>query len=254
MELYLFSNIPAVVQSLQKYCFRSETSKIIHFSAFDTKLLTPEVLIILEPFRIKNIYVTISPIWKQYLILHSRETKLVVMGFCEFQSTNYIDILNFPMPIDSFLENVLPVSANWELPIDGANMLDRIDGFFEGHGGVSVISKLNELCQTLQIAYTNLKDGSNSFEELKKDLLLPFAVSEWQEVIARWQYSLPLFEYLPFYPTIQEINEIFSDLSENFACFFPQEDLFLATMMDVKLKQVHQKLLEIDRLYIRNSL
>jgi len=250
MELYLFSNIPAVVQSLQKYCFQSEPSNITHFSSFDTRLLAPEVLIILEPFLIKNIYFTISTIWRRYLSIHAPETRLVVMGVCEFQSVNYIDILNFPAKITSFLKNALPVTADWQIPIDGANILDRIRRFFAGHGGVSVVSKLSGLRQTLDIAYSKLREGSNTFEELKKELLLPFAIVEWQEVITRWQYSLPLFEYLPFYPTIQEITEIFSDLSENFACFFPQEDLFLEQQIDMKLNHVHKKLLEIDQLYI----
>lgn len=253
MELYLFSNIPAVVQSLQKYCFQSESPEIAHFSSFDTRLLAPEVLIILEPFLVKNIYFTISPIWKRYLSIHAPETRLVVMGVREFQSANYIDILNFPPKIDYFLENALPVNVDWEVPIDGASMLNRLHRFFEGHGGISVVSKLSGLLQTLDIAYNKLREGANTFDELKKELLLPYAIAEWQQIITRWQFSLPLFEYLPFYPTIQEITEIFSDLSKNFTCFFPQENLFLATQMDVKLKQVHQKLLEIDRLYIRNN-
>jgi len=174
------------------------------------------------------------------------------MGFSEFQSTNYIDILNFPKQVSSFFESALPVRADWQPPIDGANMQDWVERFFEGHGGVSVVSKLTALYQTMDIAYNKLLDGSTTFEEVKANLLVPLAETEWKEIMSRWEYYLPLFEYLPFYPTIQEINEIFSAFIRNFPCFFDQEDLFLETQFDEKLKQVNQKLTEVDRLYIRN--
>ena len=254
MEIFFYSNISDVVQSLEKYCFQSKSHQITHFDSYVSTLNSPAILIIFDPFRIKNIYFTISPIWKHYLSIHSPETKLVVMGVSEFESANYIDILNVPTQIDDFLDKALTVNDEWELPIDGANMQDWIERFFEGHGGTSVVSKLTGLCQTLDIAYQKLADGSNSFDEIKKELLLPLAISEWQEVITRWQYYMPLFEYLPFYPAFQEINEIFSDLSENFSCFFAQETLFLDQRVDVKLKQINQKLTEIDRLYIRSRL
>ena len=105
--------------------------------------------------------------------------------------------------------------------------------------------------QTIDIASQKLIDGSYTFDEIKNNLLLPYAIPEWQEVMSRWQYYFPLFQYLPFYPTIQEIQEIFSDLSENFTCFFHKENLLLEKQINVKIKQVSQKLTEIDRLYIR---
>jgi len=252
MEIFLYSNIPEVVHSLQKYYFQFETPKIKFFSAFETKLQSASTIIILEPFRIKNIYFIISPLWKRYLSVHTPDTKLVVLGFCEYQGDNYIDILNFPDDFIARVKNARSVSSNWDIPIDGADMLKWIEGFFEGHGGSSVMSKLNELHQTIDIASQKLIDGSYTFDEIKNDLLLPYAIPEWQELMSRWQYYFPLFQYLPFYPTIQEIQGIFSDLSENFACFFREENLLLKKQINVKIKQVSQKLTEIDRLYIRS--
>jgi len=173
------------------------------------------------------------------------------MGFCNFQSRNYIDLLNLPEDFETYVENALPVSEEWEIPIDGADMLDYLKRFFEGHGGNSLLSKLNAVRQTFNIAYTQIVNKEATFNEIWNELLLPFAKPEWQELINRWQNYYPYFEYLPFYLAMQEISKKFSEISEFFACINPQEKLFLNQGIDSQLTSIYHKLSEIDRLYIR---
>jgi len=173
------------------------------------------------------------------------------MGFCNFQSRNYIDLLNLPKDFNAYVENALPVSADWEIPIDGANMLDYLKRFFEGHGGNSLLSKLNQLKQSVNIAHTQIVNKESSFKEMWDEMLLPYARPEWQELLNRWKNYYPYFEYLPFYPAMQDINQKFSEISEFFSCNIPPERLFLTLNIDSSLKQIHQSLTEIDRLYIR---
>jgi len=173
------------------------------------------------------------------------------MGFCNFQSRNYIDLLNLPKDFNAYVENALPVSADWEIPIDGADMLEYLKRFFEGHGGNSLLSKLNQLKQSINIAQIQIVNKEAVFQEIWKALLLPYAKPEWQELINRWQNYYPYFEYLPFYPTMQEISKKLSEASELFICDKPSEKLFLDLNIDSSLKQIQQQLTEIDKLYIR---
>lgn len=226
-----------------------------NYSKLDTTslnlLFQSHPIIIIDPFLINQIYFTISPFWKRYLARQAPETRLIVMGFVEYRSRNYIDLLNLPEDFEAFLENAQPVNAEWEIPIDGANMLEYMQRFFEGHGGQSLLSKLNAVMMTFNIACTNLSDGVSSFEEVWHELLRPYGLPEWRELLARWKNYWPYFEYLPFFPTMQEIDAIFSDISAVLSCERLDKSLFLQHSFDEKLSEVHQKLTEIDRLYIR---
>lgn len=247
MEITFLSSSEDILLVLKK----SNFSKFnINLNTFvNNKLFTSVILI--EPYLINNIYFAISPIWEHYLAIHSPNTKLIVMGFCNYQSRNYIDLLNLPKDFNAYVENALPVSEDWEIPIDGADMLEYLKRFFAGHGGNSLLSKLNQLKQSVNIAYTQIVNKESTFEEIWQELLLPYAKPEWQELLNRWENYYPYFEYLPFYPTIQEISKIFSEISEFFACINPQEKLFLNKGFDSQLTSIYQKLSEIDRLYIR---
>lgn len=244
-------------------CQRKGTANLLidkYFNETDIQLISEMVffqysttkrILIIEPYRLKNIYFTISLIWKNFLAIHSPKTKLIVMGFCNFQSRNYIDLLYLPEDFEAYMENALSVSEDWEIPIDGADMRDYLKRFFEGHGGNSLLSKLNQLKQSINIAQTQIVNKEAAFQEIWDELLLPYAKPEWQELINRWKNYYPYFEYLPFYATMQEIDKKFLKLSEIFTCDEPSEKLFLNLDIDAALTHIHQQLTEIDRLYIR---
>jgi len=247
MKIIILSNISIVFSTLQSNYFTKHKIDKLNLN----HPLNYKNFVLIEPFKIKNIYFTISPIWKYYLAVHSPNTKLIVMGFMNYQNSNYVDLLNLPKDFNTYVENALPVSANWEIPIDGADMLDYLKRFFAGHGGNSLPSKLNAIRQTFNIAYTQLANKQTNFKEIWNELLLPYGKPEWRELMNRWQNYYPYFEYLPFYPTIQEIDQKFSEISEFFTCINPKEKLFLNQGFDSQLTSIYQKLSEIDRLYIR---
>ena len=136
--LYYFAAIKEIFNPLAKYYFR----KSFNFNFLnDIDKRKIKLLLLIDKFKIYKISFTISPIWKHYLAIHSPNTKLIIMGFCNFQSPNYIDLLNLPKNFEEFVENALPVSEDWEIPIDGADLQMYLKRFFEGHGGKSFLSK-----------------------------------------------------------------------------------------------------------------
>jgi len=242
--LYYISNIKELYETLKLHYFKKEISKYKYNS-------TANNLIIVEPFRIDNKYSTISPIWKNYLAINYPNTKLIVMGFMDFQSRNYIDLFHLPNNFNEYLENALPVSEDWEIPIDGADILEYIKRFFAGHGGNSVLSKLNSLRQTFNIAYTGLADGSLSLDEIHNELLFPFGKVEWEELLNRWQNYYPYFEFLPFKPAMEKINNTFTDINEFFSDENITKQIFSEKQINERLDKVYSELHKIDELYIR---
>jgi len=169
----------------------------------------------------------------------------------DFQSRNYIDLFKLPKDFDEYLENSLSVSEDWEIPIDGADILEYIKRFFAGHGGNSVLSKLNSLRQTFNIAYTGLADGSLSLDEIQNELLFPHGKAEWDELLNRWKNYYPYFEYLPFKPTMEKINKTFADINEFFSYENITKQIFSEKQINERLDNVYTDLHKIDKLYIR---
>jgi len=246
--LTILSSHNEIINSLNRSYFNN------NLITFNYKKILSRILIIIDPFCIEDIYFTLSPIWKQYLSTNSSDTKLIVMGFMDFSSRNYIDLLKLPDNFEAYLENALPVSADWEIPIDGADMRDYMRRFFEGHGRNSGLSKLNALKQTFNIAYTGLADNSLSVEEIYNDLIIPHGRSEWEELLRRWKYYFPYFEYLPFYPEMVKINDVFSKVSQFFSCEKIERQFFIENSIDRLLDGVYQDLHTIDKSYIRPEL
>lgn len=249
MKIHTLSYFNKIYFVLNKYYFAKFTPRLKRVVNINS--VRYNTLIIIEPFKIDNKYFTISPIWKRYLSIHSPDTKLIVMGFCDFQSRNYIDLLNLPKDFNAYVQNALPVSEDWEIPIDGADVREYLKRFFEGHGGNSLLSKLNGMRQTVNIARTQIINNDAKFETILNELLLPYAKPEWLELINRWQNYYPYFEYLPFYNIIKEINKKNSEISEFFTCNNPTEELFSTLDIEFSLNKIHKQLTELDKLYIR---
>lgn len=248
-ECIISTNLLSVHNAIRKYYFPG--AKLFSGKICELLLTREFVLIIIEPFHINKIYFSIAKLWKDYLSIHTPHTKLIVMGFCNFQSRNYIDLLNLPKDFNAYLQNALPVSEDWEIPIDGADMLAYLKRFFAGHGGHSLIAKLNGLHQSINTAYYQLAQGEADFREITTTLLQPFAKPEFEALYRRWQQYYPYFEYLPFYPAMEEINRKFSEISGFFSCTPPNKVLFLKLDIHASLFRLQRQLTEIDRLYIR---
>lgn len=249
--VYIFSNLPEVVQPLGKYYFQKTIPFISNFYALPSEWDSVSVFIIVEPFVINHKYCSVSSLWKKYLSIYFPNIKLILMGFLDFKCLNYIDLLNMPKDFHAFVKNALPVSSDYDIPIDGMNCHDTMRQFFKGHGKKSLLSQLNKIQQSLKVAYTNLFTGSSDFQEIRNLLLTPYFIPEWKELNRRWDAYYPFFEYLPFFLRMKSINETFSRISQAINTNNIDENIFLKGHFDDKIATIANQLVQIDKNYIR---
>jgi len=251
MTISAFSYFRDVLIVLNEHYFTKYNNTKLNIVSGYTENQTKIINIIIDPFLVNKRYFTLAPIWKRYIAVHSPNSKFIILGFKNYQSHNYIDLLNLPKDFIAYLENALTVKEDWEIPIDGADMLEYLKRFFKGHGGNSLLSRLNAVRQTFNVADTQLVTGESDFEYIHNELLLPIGKPEWRELISCWENYYPYFKYLPFYPIINKINANFLKITDFFTCNNPTKILFLRHNFNKMLEDVNQKLVEIDRLYIR---
>jgi len=248
---YIFSNLPEVVQPLEKYYFQDKIPLISNSYAFPSEWDSVSVFIIIEPFVISHKYCSVSSLWKKYLSIHFPNIKLILMGFLDFQDQNYIDLLNMPNNFHVFVQNALPAGTEYGIPVDGLNCHDTMRQFFKGHGNDSLISQLNRIQQSLNVTYTNLLTGSSDFQEIKDSLLMPYFMPEWKELKRRWDVYYPFFEYLPFFSTMKSINETLKEISQVISATNIKKNTFLNGHFDDKIVSISNQLVQIDKHYIR---
>lgn len=243
-----FSLIPKV---LNDNYIRSNRFTEIGFKGDDVLFNDESILIIFEPVKIGGIYYSIYKVWKCYLEVHFPSSKIIVAGFINHQSSNYIDLLNLPGDFQTFALHVLPVSLKWEAPIECADVFERMKQFFKGHGKDSLISQLNKIQQSLNVAYVTTMEGEGNFQEIWDSLLSPHFLPEWEKLKGRWNYYYLLFQCLPFLPLMESIDIIFREISVFFSTDHINRDAFLDQHFDDNIRHVIQKLREIDKDYIR---
>ena len=248
---YIFSNLHEVVQPLEKYYFQETIPFISNSCALPSEWDQVSVFIIVEPFVINQKYCSVSSLWTKYLSIHFPNIKLILMGFLDFKGLNYIDLLNMPKDFHQFIENALPVSSDYDIPIDGLNCHDTIIQFFKGHGKDSLISQLNKIQQSLNVSYANLLIGTSDFKEILDLLLMPYFMPEWKELKRRWDVYYPFFEYLPFFSTMKSINETLKEISQVISATNIKKNTFLNGHFDDKIVSISNQLVQIDKHYIR---
>lgn len=244
----VFSPIPRILNDkhIKLHHFRETGFKDGHVVLNDES-----VLIIFEPVKIGGIYYSVYKVWKRYIEVRFPSSRIIVAGFINHQSPNYIDLLNLPEDFQTFVSHALPVSLNWEAPIECADVLERMKQFFKGHGKDSLISQLNKIQQSLNVAYVTAMEKEGDFQEIQDLLLTPYFIPEWEELRRRWDYYSSFFEYLPFLPVMKSIGKAVNEISVFFSGNRINRDIFLNQQFDEKIRHVIQKLLEIDKDYIR---
>ena len=244
-----FSLIPKV---LNDNYIRSNRFTEIGFKGDDVLFNDESILIIFEPVKIRGIYYSIYKVWKCYFEVHFPSSKIIVAGFINHQSSNYIDLLNLPGDFQTFVSHAMPVSSDWKAPVECADVLERMKQFFKGHGKDSLISQLNKIQQSLNVAYVTAMEEEGDFQEIRDLLLTPYFIPEWEELRCRWDYYSSFFEYLPFLPAMKSIGKAVNEISVFFSGNHINRNTFLNQQFDEKIRHVIQKLLqEIDKNYIR---
>ena len=220
------------------YCFSSH---------FDNN----SIFFIFDPIHIENQYFSVHSIWKKYLAANSYNAKIVILGFMNQHHPNYLDLLSFSGNLKEIINDALYVHENWEIKSESEDIHNTLLQFFRGHGNKSLLSQLYKIHQSLNISYISLAEGSNSFSEIWNTLIKPYFIPEFNELKIRWNNYYPLFKYLPFFSTMQILNENIYDLdyffnSNNIDC-----NHFINRKFDENIQYIINQLLNIDKSYIR---
>lgn len=242
---------PFVPRALNERYLKSNHFVQVNLEDNNAAFNDESVLIIFEPVKIDGINYSIYKIWKRYFELHFPLSKIIVAGFINQKDPNYLNLVNLPDDFQTFLSHALPVNADWEAPVDCTDILERMRQFFKGHGKESLISQLNRIQQSLNVVYVTVMNDENSFQEVRDSLLFPYFMPEWRELSRRWDNYFSLFEYLPFLLIMQSVDNTFREISR----FIDGSDItnieFMKRHFDDKIRSVIQKLMDIDKEYIR---
>ena len=233
---------------------KSKQFEEIGFEGNDLLFNDEAVLMIFEPVKIGGIYYSIHRVWKRYFEVHFPLSKIIVAGFIDHQGPNYLDLLNLPADFQSFVSNSFPTGSDWEGAVECVDALENMRQFFRGHGEVSLISQLNKIRQSLNVAYVTAAEREGDFQEIRDSLLIPYLLPELKNLRRRWYNYYLIFEYLPFLPIMESIDAAFREISVFFETDGINRDAFLDQHFDDSIRLLIRKLREIDRAYIRPEL
>lgn len=171
------------------------------------------IIILRSPIPVGDLLISAEQLWKNYLNVHLPETKLIIAGFSSAQAPNYIDLLDLPKNMESFLEQALPVHQYWNPVNTGAlDMSQHFQRFFKGHGKESIMDVLiniqTSLKMTIDAVQNNGKDFNASVDALLNDL-----PQLWAEFKNRWDHYFPLFQCLPFFDLFEKSYTLINDLT-----------------------------------------
>ncbi len=211
-------------------------------------------LLVIEPLIIEKAKVRASiwPLWKSYLQKNSSNSRLIVVGTLGYMHTNYIDLLQLPTYLADFIAQAKTVQEDWQLPINGLDMVDKLMQFFRGHGNESILEKLSGIHRKIKNLDAAIQGKINrTYEEILTSTLT-FGKKEWEELTKRWNNYLPFWSCLPFYPEITIIDQNFSEIKSFFMHKNPTESLFLEKKLLEKINQIKTLLTQIEQ-YVQKS-
>jgi len=210
-QLWIIGNIPPVLQSLERGYLSGQQVNIEHGAP--TEQLEAEsgrCFVIVEPLYIDNKYVSISQIWKRFLAVNLPCTKLIVMGFLNFRSGNYIDLLTPPGNLRAFIDAARPASGKYELPVDGYDARISLARIFEGHGGPGLMAKAIALKQTLGVACQIIRQEPERSGEIWQELVEPIGKRDAGDMLGAWDRVMTKYEdyftYMPFRGRLSEAD------------------------------------------------
>lgn len=243
------------IKTLEKYFSVQGEGFQSYKPPFDKDLDTKkgDVLILQEPIIINNNYLSVSLCWKRYLKLHSPKTILIIAGIGKIQDANYLDLLQLPDDVQTFIESAKQVEEEW-IPTTsgGIDVAKKLNRFFEGHGDESVTDELYKMLRICKIAKDELTIHKTDFESVKNELLLANKLPhKWNVLQSRWQFYMPFFRGLPFFSHFQALDEILETLAPFFTSDCEKEDLFWKTDCVERLEMLKTGLEKIEANYAR---
>jgi len=158
-------------------------------------------------------------VWARYLAIDHPVTKLIVIGngMQNCDDPSFIDLFALPDDWKGVIENLPPASRfkdNAPIFTGGMEMTERLSRFLKGHGNES----LAEVCKNLLsyvapgIDVVSLDKDGSIIREVVKEVNSGYAHSLWTTLHARWANYSPLFVFLPFHATFEEIKLLMEEL------------------------------------------
>ncbi len=204
-NIWITGNLNNIVHSLNEHYLIHQLDELprrlntAEFNIDKFKTAKRSYLLIIEPHRISKRFVTISELWRRFLSQESPETKLIVLGFLGHTDNNYVDLLKLPINLSGFINTARNVSANYEIPNDGANSLDLITGIFKTHSENSLYSQIIAVKQTLDSAEATILSSPERLSEIWKELIVPIGIPEVKRLEEIWNKTLEYYGELLIY-------------------------------------------------------
>ena len=221
MQIQIYSSDAQIVEGLirrypnEQWVWFQKANELVVGEADDSK-----VIVLRSPVQIGSILASPERAWKKYLANQAPNTIFIIAGFVETQHSNYLDLLDLPEDLESFVNQALPAGQNWE-PINtgAADMTEKLKSFFSGHGKDSVLDILSRILRPLKMTLDAVIVQHRNFQEAA-DFLLTELPEHWQSLESRWQRYFFLFNCLPFFDLFEKSNILIQDLSP----YFEQEN------------------------------
>lgn len=190
------------------------------------QLLQSDALLVHSPLFIANQFVQTEGLWRKYLINLNSRIKVISMGFRLAKDLNYIDLLNLPCYLTEFIAAArLPHLQESEINTFGLNLNNKLYRFFKGHDDKtadSIIAGLETIRSRMQSLFLQYQNRQNqpylellenilNFMDLEEDIrpaspTSPIAI--WENFKNRWDHYFPLFEWTPFRPEFQTVDQL----------------------------------------------
>lgn len=244
MLIYCFTSNELLLNPLQEKYPNFQWQILANPTAFFNLALDDATMLLFSPFQVEDTLISPEASWKKYLAKKAPQSKLIVAGFVEATHSNYLDLLQLPPDLSTFIEGALSARAEWKPIHTGSENVDkRLKHFLEGHGTESTLEVVYQLRRKIQLVREAMDFRQESFKQAFQKLIIPEEIYEhWQTLTHRWQRYYLLFSCLPFFELFEEVHILIEDLSPDFQAEQIQNwNLELHT-------RVFQGILRIDKL------
>lgn len=176
------------------------------------------VIILFSPMFLNDRYVSPDAVWQKYFKDRAPQLRIVSAGFAGPVHTNFLELSDIPADISRFLNQAVSVSGNpAPLHTGGLDMAAKLERFFEGHGGESIMSVFNTLQRAIVIInYLQTQPGGekeiiNAYFDTDADFL-----QRWQQFVLRWNFYFPFWSCLPVIALFKNIDNHIKILDQVF--------------------------------------
>lgn len=219
MKILLISNNQNVSKALQSLLSNSDITLAIFDKEQPLDFFDFQAAFIVEPYILKEEYLSIFSIWKRYLASKAQQTKLLILGFKRVDHPNYINLLDISASFDWKLKINQSFWSTEDWPGQSSlrnapDILDKLSLFFTGHNHESIIdciahirATLNNInislygSETLNVASEDVQD----FGDIWKAAIIP-SRAKLREFYSRWRNYIDYFDAMPFNDQLKKIG------------------------------------------------